>query len=1049
MQRTVLEMGRIHAGCVLVSVLSLASAGMASPCCDTADTAVSVAATPEPAVAGGPVGYQVSVRNLGPDPAPGAQLQIQLDPSLGGAVTTGCAEDPAGVPTCSLGDLGAPRVFRVTEKPIHPGQFTGGTFNLQLDADLAPDYFVLIQGSGFEDDDERDDEPSDTSPAVDFARLTGDPWGTGDLAASGAPDRLMLKRGSGMGIWTGVVTVVECLADCDANGFRLLTVAEVVHPASDGAVSGSHVVSVPWGDAERVLLPGGPNGAGCATTDTDPDDHPVCHTRLEPTGAGTIEWTRDTAGADLGAGATTTVPVVRWGTAWTVQRRRVQTDAGADGADTPAAYGTAAITPVDRAATWVWGCGHTAGKDGGTAADAVLVTLGDGVAVDPVEDAVAVGSEHAGFDLDLEVWTLSHPDAAVDHVFKADGDAGALAVPVTVAPAGPGARMALAFNGLESTSGGYPQPLLAPAYTSDDEITLVRRRAGAAFPAWVQGVDLSAIRGAGSAREVVVSATVPADAPSLVTTTVTVGSSATDPDPSNNTAVANTAVVQVSDLAVSLADDLDPVIAGRTITYAATVTGTGPSDATGTVVSTVLDPRLTLVATGGCAEDPVGSPVCTLGTVPAGGAAGFTLQATTDPDARGAVTVRATVTSDADDPAPANDLALEVTRLTDEIPVGDGGAPAVSGDLGGTSRLVVAWETGAARERADGVRARLFSADGMPVGVEIDVSDGGGAARGEPDVAFVEGGELVVAWQEDGADGDGSGIRARRFDASGMPVGVEYPVNAGTDNDQTAPAVGAAGSGTVVTWADEVSPGSYRRSVRLFDASGMPVGVELEFGTADVEATPPAIAVSPTGEFLVTWESATDRIAGQLFDASGMPVGVELEIDSGAGTAAGFPAVAWHPSGTWLVAWQADADGDANGIFARFLDASGMPVGVELQLNADSAGDQTRPDLSVDGAGEFAVTWQTGDADGERILARLFDASGMPVGVELQVDESPGSVSSRPAVAHVADGEYWVAWQDLDSDGDGSDEVVGGRSPLVFADGFEAGDVGAWSGTTP
>ncbi len=1042
-------MGRILSGCVLALVLSLPSAGVAAPCCDAADTAVTVAATPEPAVAGGPIAYQVSVRNHGPDIAPGVQLQIQLDPALAGAVTAGCAEDPAGVPTCSLGDFDAPSVFRVTEQRVHPGEFTGATHNLHLDADLAPDYFVLVQGSGIENDAEAGLEASDTTPAADYVRLAGDPWGTGDLAASGAANRLMLQRGSGMGNWTGVVTVVECLADCDVNGFRLLTVAEVVHPASDAAVSGSHVVSAPWGDPERVMLPGGSNGAGCSTSDADPDDHPVCQARLAPVGAGTIEWSRDSSGADLGAGATSTVPVIRWGTAWTVQRRRVQTDAGADGAASPAAYGSAAITPVDRASTWVWGCGHTAGKDGGTAADAVLVALGDGVAVDPTEDQVAVGSEHAGFDLDLEVWALSHPDAAVDHVFKPDGDADALAVPVAVAPATPGARMAVAFNGLETTGGGYPQPLLVAAYTADDEITLARRRAGAAFPAWVQGVDLAAIRGAGSARDVSVTATVPADAPSSVVTTVTVASSATDPDPANDTAVSNTPVVQVSDLAVSLADDLDPVIAGRTITYAATVTGSGPSDATGTVVTTVLDPRLTLVATSGCAEDPGGSPVCTLGTVPAGGAAGFTLRAVTAADARGAVTVHATVASDADDPVPGNDQAVEVTRLTDEIPVGDGGAPAVAGDLGGSSRLVVAWETDAATENPDGIRARLLSADGMPVGVEIDVSDGGGAARGEADVAFVEGGELVVAWQEDGADGDGSGIVARRFDASGMPVGVEYQVNHDPANDQTAPAVAAAGSGTVVTWADEVSPGSYRRSVRRFDASGMPVGVELEFGTADVEATPPAIAVAPGGEFLVTWESATDRIAGQLFDASGMPVGVELEIDSGAGTTAAHPAVAWHPSGSWLVAWQADADGDANGIFARFLDASGMPVGVELQLNSDTAGDQTRPDLAVDGAGELAVTWQSSDADGERILARLFDASGMPVGVELQVDQSPDSVSTRPGVAYVADGEYWVAWQDLDSDGDGSDEIVGGRSPLVFADGFESGDAAAWSSSAP
>jgi uncharacterized repeat protein (TIGR01451 family) len=67
--------------------------------------------------------------------------------------------------------------------------------------------------------------------------------------------------------------------------------------------------------------------------------------------------------------------------------------------------------------------------------------------------------------------------------------------------------------------------------------------------------------------------------------TATAASSTTDPVPGNNAATATTVVQVQADLAITLTDAPDPVIAGTQLTYTATVSNAGPSDATAVVVN--------------------------------------------------------------------------------------------------------------------------------------------------------------------------------------------------------------------------------------------------------------------------------------------------------------------------------------------------------------------------------------------------------------------------------------------------------------------------------
>jgi uncharacterized repeat protein (TIGR01451 family) len=108
-----------------------------------------------------------------------------------------------------------------------------------------------------------------------------------------------------------------------------------------------------------------------------------------------------------------------------------------------------------------------------------------------------------------------------------------------------------------------------------------------------------------------------------VTNSVTVDSSTTDPDRTNNSDTHPVEIVTAAQLAISKRDLTDPTAAGGQLTYEVRVRNFGPSDALNVAVTDTLPVSTTYVSnTGGCT--PSGSLLgCTLGTVPANGLVTF------------------------------------------------------------------------------------------------------------------------------------------------------------------------------------------------------------------------------------------------------------------------------------------------------------------------------------------------------------------------------------------------------------------------------------------
>ncbi len=380
--------------------------------------------------------------------------------------------------------------FRVTEYYIGNPGISGGAHTLTLNQDLADNYFVIIEGA-----EGQDSNKGNFGPHENYVRLAADPNGTGDLNTSGASNQIRLVRGDsifctgpGCTYWKGVVTVVESLGDETSSGFRLLDVQIVDHSSTD--IGGMDVSAVNWTDINQAMLIGGFNGSGCSTMEQQVANTKTCHVRIWPQGSNTINWSRSSIGASL-SGANSTVMVLEWGSEWIVQRANVTGSAGGGGADATSEYNTAAINPVSRNNTWIWGTGHTDAAGVGDGAEGTLITLGDGVNQIITESTVAVGQEYS-VNKSFEVYILTHVDLITDYRFKSDGNRNSLTYDIDIDPAGV-QRMSLIYNGSDKTDYSYPIPIWSARYNADNLVRLERRRSGTNWPAWVQGIDISNI----------------------------------------------------------------------------------------------------------------------------------------------------------------------------------------------------------------------------------------------------------------------------------------------------------------------------------------------------------------------------------------------------------------------------------------------------------------------------------------------------------------------------------------------------------------------------
>ena len=247
------------------------------------------------------------------------------------------------------------------------------------------------------------------------------------------------------------------------------------------------------------------------------------------------------------------------------------------------------------------------------------------------------------------------------------------------------------------------------------------------------------------------------------------------------------------DLSVTTMDAPDPVVAGASLGYTATVTNVGPATALGVSLTDTLPAGAVFVSAGsnqGACSEVGGTVTCAIGDVASAATVTVTIDVTA-PLGPGTITNTATVASTTYDTNPANNTDTEQTTVLLAPPAGVTAADAVD-----RYQVVVTWLDGAGEEGYRVYRAPAGSSAFEQVGeVGAGVTTyADPRACGSPEYEYA-----VTAY--------------KGLDESSFSLADHGSTAACVQLDVTSPAAGeswAQGSVQTVTWAGTVTTGSVR-----------------------------------------------------------------------------------------------------------------------------------------------------------------------------------------------------------------------------------------------
>jgi hypothetical protein len=292
-------------------------------------------------------------------------------------------------------------------------------------------------------------------------------------------------------------------------------------------------------------------------------------------------------------------------------------------------------------------------------------------------------------------------------------------------------------------------------------------------------------------------------------------------------------------------------------------------------------------------------------------------------------------------------------------------------------------------------------ADGGAPGVEISPEPG----PTNPQVSRNGPGDFVTVAQD-------YGIVVQRFDAAGVPQGPR--LNLGTPTDTSYPLMPSVTideqGGFVAAWENGTGTGGSEIQAERFDGAGAAMGSAFVVDPSFGYRRRPQVASDAQGAFVVVLDGGRSGSRGRIFDSTGAPLGDTFTINAGRP-----PFVGSDKDGSFVVVWSGTGDGDGSGIFAQRYDSAGALQGGAFQVNTRTAGNQANPRVALDDHGDFVVAWNgpagSGGAGDAEIFVRRYDAAGSAIGVELQANLYSMGNQQLPTIAKAADGAFVVVWE--------------------------------------
>ena len=262
---------------------------------------------------------------------------------------------------------------------------------------------------------------------------------------------------------------------------------------------------------------------------------------------------------------------------------------------------------------------------------------------------------------------------------------------------------------------------------------------------------------------------------------------------------------------------------------------------------------------------------------------------------------------------------------------------------------VVTWTTLDDGNRA-GIIGQQYDSGGAVVGGEFRINTYLNSDQDTSSVAALKDGGFVVVWESYGQDGNAYGVFGQRFDANGNVVGGEFRANNYSNLSQEAPVVtGLPEGGFIITWASEGQDGDgFGIFARRYDASGTALSGEFQVNTYTASnQSKPSVTALTDGGYVVIWQSEgqdgdATGIYGQRYDAAGNAIDGEFQVNTFTSSLQREPHVSALQDGGFVVTWDSfDQDGSGAGIYSRIYHGSGFNALEEVPIAVDgiSVGD--------------------------------------------------------------------------------------------------------------
>ncbi|EGJ20317.1 Na-Ca exchanger/integrin-beta4 [Cereibacter sphaeroides WS8N] len=344
------------------------------------------------------------------------------------------------------------------------------------------------------------------------------------------------------------------------------------------------------------------------------------------------------------------------------------------------------------------------------------------------------------------------------------------------------------------------------------------------------------------------------------------------------------------------------------------------------------------------------------------------------------------------------------------------------------------------------VRARIFDSRGRPVTADFAVNDVARLNQHEPDAVQLTNGLTITAWSDSGT------VMAQCHTATGERIGEPFALGASGAYEYRPQLAVLAGGRFLATWTEEGygsdEDGSGIRG-RIFSGSGRPLSdvLHLNYVTDDGQFHQSATALS-TGGFVVIYadDSARDEtgfdILGRVFSSTGVPSGAGFLLAEEVDREQLWPEVAALPGGRFVVTWQEQMDENPwfYSIHTQVYSRSGGRIGAEQSFLSNGHIPNEGSTIAGLSDGRFLVSWSVYNEDNGvgRLVAQLFDRSGLPVGTEFTVATEIDGACEDIDVAGTADGRFIISW--TQGNGSASDNVM---VRIIDAEGvFITGDSG-------